>query len=114
MLFRSGYPAVDGLSPRELADKLNVSRRLVAHWLRHCWLREIDGKIPLDSLRRFCRAHPDQIPYGSLDPDTQEWLRSMGYSPTAHDEQSSAALDAACDDIVPDALNEGHPVYARP
>ncbi len=76
-----GYPAVDGLSPRELADKLNVSRRHVAYWLRHFWLREIDGKIPADSLRRFCRAHPDQIPYNRLGEDKKDWLQSMGYSP---------------------------------
>ena len=74
-----GYPAVDGLSPRELADKLNVSRRLVAYWLRHCWLREVNGKVPVDPFRRFCRVHPDQIPYARLDSETQEWLRSMGY-----------------------------------
>ncbi len=62
-----GYPAVDGLSPRELAVKMNVSRRLVTYWLRRGWLREIDGKIPADSLRRFCRVHPEQIPSGRLD-----------------------------------------------
>jgi len=74
-----GYPAVDGLSPRELTDKLNVSRRLVTYWLRRSWLREIDGKIPSDSIRRFCRAHPAQIPCDKLDEETQEWLRGMGY-----------------------------------
>jgi hypothetical protein len=76
-----GYPAVDGLSPRELTEKLNVSRRQVAYWLRHCWIREINGKISVDSIRRFCRVHQDQIPYGRLDAETLEWLRGMGYSP---------------------------------
>lgn len=84
-----GYPAVDGLSPRELAVKLNVSRRQVAYWLRRSWLREIDGKIPADSLRHFCRVHPEQIPSGRLDRETREWLRSMGYTPAEHDEQPS-------------------------
>ncbi len=73
-----GYPAVEGISPRELAGKLCVSRRRVTYWLRRAWLREIDGKIPTDSLCRFCRAHSDQIPYGKLDEESREWLRSMG------------------------------------
>ena len=95
-----GYPAVDGFSPRELADKLNVSRRLVTYWLRRSWVREIDGKIPADSLRRFCRVHQDQIPYGKLDAETQAWLRSMGYPPPTGNLQSSAAVEAECRDAA--------------
>ena len=101
-----GYPAVDGFSPRELANKLNVSRRQVAYWLRHCWLRDIDGKIPADSFRRFCRVHPEQIPYSKLDRDTQEWLRGMGYSPQAVNMQSSAVVEAECCDAVPGVSHE--------
>lgn len=93
-----GYPAVDGLSARELADKLNVSRRRVTYWLRRSWLREIDGKIPVDSLRRFCRVHADQVPYGKLDIKTQEWLRNMGYFSVAEGEQPSRAFEAGHDD----------------
>lgn len=81
-----GYPAVDGISPRELANKLNVSRRRVTYWLRRAWLREIDGKIPADSLRRFCRAHADQITYGHLNKEAQGWVTAMGYAPAKKDE----------------------------
>ena len=78
-----GYPGVEGISPRELAVKLNVSRRRVTYWLRRAWLREIDGIIPTDSLRRFCRAHPDQIPYTKLDEGSQEWVKSREFAPVA-------------------------------
>lgn len=107
-----GYPAVDGLSPRELADKLNVSRRQVAYWLRHCWLREIDGKIPLDSLRRFCRAHSDQIRYAILDPETQEWLRSMGHPPAAEGEQPIRVFEGDHYGRLAGVLNDNEPEYA--
>jgi hypothetical protein len=102
-----GYPAVDGFSPRELADKLNVSRRQVAYWLRHCWLREINGKIPLDSLRRFCRAHSDQIPYATLDPETQEWLRSMGYQRALAGAQPAPVAEAPAN--LPEPQLSGSP-----
>ena len=109
-----GYPAIDGFSPRELADKLNVSRRQVAYWLRHCWLREINGKIPADSFRRFCKVHPEHIPYRKLDEDTQEWLRGMGYSPAAQDEQPRATIETGRKDLVGHALNDHQLEHARP
>jgi hypothetical protein len=100
-----GYPAVEGISPRELAVKLNVSRRRVTYWLRRAWLREIDGKIPTDSLCRFCRAHADQIPYGKLDEQTREWVRSLGYSPTAAEAEPSTRFDADQHDFSTRGLN---------
>ena len=48
-----GYPAVDGFSPRELADKLNVSRRQVAYWLRHCWQLQLIKPAPSLSIKSF-------------------------------------------------------------
>ncbi len=88
-----GYPAVEGIPPRELAAKLNVSRRRVTYWLRRAWLREIDGKIPTESLRRFCRAHPDQIPYGKLDEESREWLCTVGFWQAAHEGKSNATFE---------------------
>lgn len=96
-----GYPAVEGISPRELALKLNVCRRRVTYWLRRAWLREIDEKIPIDSLRRFCRAHPDQIPYGRLNEETQEWVKGLGYCAQVLDAQSSSTGMTAHRDVTP-------------
>jgi len=106
------YPAFDGFSPRELAGKLNVSRRQVACWLRHCWLREVNDKIPLDSLRRFCRAHPEQIPCGRLDPETQEWVRSIGYPPTGEDVQLSVERKTGSDGHLAGVPGDHQPEYA--
>ena len=73
-----GYPAVDGVPPRELAQRLHVSRRIVTHWVRQCWLREIAGRITFVSFRRFCRLRANQIPWERLADDELEWLRSVG------------------------------------
>jgi hypothetical protein len=73
-----GYPAVDGVPPRELAQRLHVSRRTVTHWVRQCWLREIDGRITFESLRRFCRMKAGQIPWDRLENHELEWLHSIG------------------------------------
>ena len=95
-----GYPAVNGISPRELAVKLNVSRRRVTYWLRRSWLREINGKIPADALRRFCKAHRDQIPYGRLDEDAKDWLQSVGYATAEKDEQPGRTIETECGQLI--------------
>ena len=107
-----GYPAVNGFSPREPADRLKVSRRLVTYWLRRSCLRQVDEKIPTDSFRRFCRAHSDQITYIRLDEETQGWLRGLGHSPAAGDAQPSAAAEAGCDDSVDGFHRDHQPEYA--
>jgi len=108
-----GYPAVEGISPRELAVKLNVSRRRVTYWLRRAWLREIDGRIPTDSMRRFCRAHADQIPYSKLRQDTREWLRSLGYSQIGDREEPSAAPETGREDVTATCRDDHHQIHAR-
>jgi hypothetical protein len=107
-----GYPAVDGLSPRELADKLNVSRRRVTYWLRHAWLREVGGKISTDSLRRFCRAHAEQIQYVDLNEEAQGWVKGMGYAPAAEVRQSSRAIETERDADVVGMSHESELEYA--
>ncbi len=109
-----GYPAVEGISPRELAVKLNVSRRRVTYWLRRAWLREIDGKIPVDSLRRFCRAHPEQIPYDRLRQDTREWLWSLGYSQFGDREEPTATPETGREDVAATYRDDHHQVHAQP
>jgi hypothetical protein len=93
---------------------LNISRRLVARWLRHCWLREINGKISVDSIRRFCRVHPDHIPYDKLDRETQGWLRGMGYSPALEDVKPNTAPEVEYGDAVAGVSHTREPEYARP
>ncbi len=86
----------------------------MTYWLRRAWLREIDGKIPTDSLCRFCRAHSDQIPYGKLDEESREWLRSMGFLWLAEPEQGHEPTQADGQDCRAGLIVSDRAVNPRP
>ncbi len=69
-----------GFKTKDLVLDLRVSEAQVNRWVRRGWLERKKGRITEDSLRWFCRHHAEEIPFDSLAPETQNWLKlSMGY-----------------------------------
>jgi hypothetical protein len=69
-----------GFKTKDLVLDLRVSEAQVNRWVRRGWLERKKGRITEDSLRWFCRDHPEEIPFDTLAPETQNWLRlSMDY-----------------------------------
>lgn len=63
-----------GFKAKDLAGVLEVSEADVRRWQRNGWLRRRRGRITEASLSAFCKAHPEEIPFGVLPPETQYWL----------------------------------------
>lgn len=69
-----------GFKTKDLVLDLRVSEAQVSRWVRCGWLERKKGRITEDSLRWFCRHHPEEIPFDTLAPETQNWLKlSMDY-----------------------------------
>lgn len=68
-----------GFKTKDLANDLQVSIRRVRRWRAKGYLECVSGRITEDSFERFCRNHPDKIPYRQLSRETQRWLDSFGY-----------------------------------
>ena len=73
---------LSGFKCKDLADTLKVSLRQLRRWRARGYLDCVAGRITEDSFERFCRQHPDKIPFGDLDRNTQNWLDSFGYPHT--------------------------------
>lgn len=69
-----------GFKTKDLVMDLRVSEAEVNSWVHRGWLDRKKGRITEESLRWLCRHHPDEIPFETLTPETQNWLRlSMDY-----------------------------------
>ena len=76
---RFQYEDLAGFKTKDLADMLRVTVRQVRRWRRKGYLAGVNGRITEESFSKFCRTHPDKIPYRRLDADIQLWLRGYGY-----------------------------------
>jgi hypothetical protein len=68
-----------GFKSKDLAHDLQVSVRQIRRWRRRGYLECMSGRITEESFEKFCRDHPDKIPYRQLSHETQLWLESFGY-----------------------------------
>ena len=69
-----------GFKTKDLVLDLRVTEATVNGWVRQGWLERKKGRITEGSLRSLCRYHPEVIPFETLAPETQNWLRlSMDY-----------------------------------
>jgi hypothetical protein len=76
-----GYTAesLGGYKVKEVADMISVSPSRVQYWVAEKLLLTKGGRITESSFSKFLADHPRKIPYDSLTPDMQNWLREMGY-----------------------------------
>jgi len=51
------------------------------------------GRITESSFSKFLADHPKKIPFGTLSPDMQSWLREMGYPAEDPEPNAAKALD---------------------
>jgi hypothetical protein len=69
-----------GFKSKDLVLDLRVPEATVSGWVRRGWLQRKRGRITDESLRSFCRRHPEEIPFETLAPEARNWLRlSMDY-----------------------------------
>jgi hypothetical protein len=69
-----------GFKTKDIVLDLRVSEATVYDWVRRGWLVRKKGRITEESLRWLCRHHREVIPFETLPPETQNWLRlSMDY-----------------------------------
>ncbi len=68
-----------GFKTKDLARDLQVSVRQVRRWRARGYLDCVAGRITEDSFEKFCRNHPEKIPYRKLSREMQLWLDGFGY-----------------------------------
>jgi hypothetical protein len=51
----------------------------VQYWVAEKLLLTKGGRITESSFAKFLADHPKRIPFETLSPDMQNWLREMGY-----------------------------------
>jgi hypothetical protein len=89
---RFEYQDLAGFKTKDLAEILTVTVRQIRRWRRKGYLGGVNGRITETSFMKFCKNHPDKIPYARLDVNTQLWLRGYGYKP----ETDAAVSCQAC------------------
>lgn len=68
-----------GFKTKDLARDLQVSVRQVRRWRARGYLDCVAGRITEESFEKFCRNHPEKIPYRQLSREMQLWLNGFGY-----------------------------------
>jgi hypothetical protein len=68
-----------GFKTKDLARDLQVSLRQVRRWRARGYLDCVAGRITEDSFEKFCRNHPEKIPYRQLSREMQLWVEGFGY-----------------------------------
>jgi DNA-binding transcriptional MerR regulator len=68
-----------GFKTKDLARDLQVSVRQVRRWRARGYLDCVAGRITEESFEKFCRNHPEKIPYRQLSREIQLWLDGFGY-----------------------------------
>jgi len=88
-----GYTAesLGGYKVKEVADMFSVPPARVQYWVSEKLLLTKGGRITDSSLSKFLADYPEKIPFQSLRPDMQNWLKEMGY-PDRRGEPKAAAL----------------------
>ena len=81
--------SLGGYKVKELAEMLSVPVGRVRYWVAEKLLLTKGGRITESSFSKFLADHPKKIPFDSLSPDMQSWLREMGYP--AEDPEPKAA-----------------------
>lgn len=76
-----GYTAesLGGYKVKEAADMFSVPPARVQYWVAEKLLLTKGGRITESSFAKFLADHPKRIPFETLSPDMQNWLREMGY-----------------------------------
>ncbi len=68
-----------GFKTKDLAHDLQVSIRQIRRWRAKGYLECVAGRITEESFGKFCRNHPEKIPYRQLSREMQLWLDGFGY-----------------------------------
>jgi hypothetical protein len=71
--------SLGGYKVKEVADMFSVAPARVQYWGAEKLLLTKGGRITESSFSRFLTDHPKRIPFETLSPDMQNWLREMGY-----------------------------------
>jgi len=76
-----GYTAesLGGYKVKEVAEMFSVPPARVQYWVAEKLLLTKGGRITESSFSKFLADHPTRIPFATLSPDMQNWLREMGY-----------------------------------
>jgi len=71
--------SLGGYKVKEVADMFSVAPARVQYWVAEKLLLTKGGRITESSFSKFLADHPKRIPFETLSPDMQNWLREMGY-----------------------------------
>jgi hypothetical protein len=71
--------SLGGYKVKEVADMFSVAPARVQYWVAENLLLTKGGRITESSFSKFLTDHPKRIPFETLSPDMQNWLREMGY-----------------------------------
>jgi hypothetical protein len=76
-----GYTAesLGGYKVKDIADMFSVPPARVQYWVTEKLLLTKGGRITESSFSKFLADHTSKIPFETLRPEMQNWLREMGY-----------------------------------
>jgi hypothetical protein len=83
--------SLGGYKVKEVADMFSVAPARVQYWVTEKLLLTKGGRITESSFSKFLADHPKRIPFETLSPDMQNWLREMGY-PVEQDEANAMSV----------------------
>ena len=83
--------SLGGYKVKEVADMFSVAPARVQYWVAEKLLLTKGGRITESSFSKFLADHPKRIPFETLSPDMQNWLREMGY-PAEEDETNAMSV----------------------
>jgi hypothetical protein len=94
-----GYTAesLGGYKVKDVADMFSVPPARVQYWVAEGLLLTKGGRITESSFSKFLADHPTKIPFETLRPDMQNWLREMGY-PGEKDKTHAGNVGSASND----------------
>ena len=88
-----GYTSesLGGYKVKEVAEMFSVPPARVQYWVAERMLLTKGGRITESSLSKFLADHPKRIPFETLTPEMQNWVREIGY-PVGEDEATAAGV----------------------
>jgi hypothetical protein len=86
-----GYTAesLGGYKVKEVADMFSVPPGRVQYWVAEELLLTKGGRVTESSFSKFLADHPTKIPFETLSPDMQNWLREMGYTNRGNEQKEA-------------------------
>jgi hypothetical protein len=95
-----GYTAesLGGYKVKDVADMFSVPPARVQYWVTEKLLLTKGGRITESSFSKFLADHPSKIPFETLRPDMQNWLREMGYA--GKDKANAVSVGSASNDYA--------------